>query len=120
MEGHSSGRDYLFGYYGAPGSNQFKIMVRDKTWKYIYMANGGRELLFNLKDDSNELNQLAGKYPNMTKQFKEAALLEIQKRPSLKNALDNQRRLKVLSFKERPLTRIHQFDSSKNIDDFIY
>jgi choline-sulfatase len=32
-------------------------MVRQGDWKYVFMANGGREQLFHLGDDPNELNQ---------------------------------------------------------------
>jgi hypothetical protein len=38
-----------------PGTRHFKFMVRSGDWKYIWMANGGREQLFNVKEDPNEL-----------------------------------------------------------------
>jgi choline-sulfatase len=34
-------------------------MRRRADWKYIFMANGGRELLFNLSDDPSEIHNLA-------------------------------------------------------------
>ena len=51
-------RDFLFSFHGRPETRQFKIMVRYKNWKYIYMANGGREQLFNLDSDPSEMNNL--------------------------------------------------------------
>ena len=55
----SPARTCFIGYYGEPGTPLFKIMVRQGQWKYIYMANGGREQLFDLADDPNELKNLA-------------------------------------------------------------
>ena len=49
----------LIGYYGEPGTRLFKVMVRQGEWKYVYMANGGREQLFELAGDPNELKNLA-------------------------------------------------------------
>lgn len=57
-DGSGAGRQYFFGVYSEPGSQQFKIMVRSHTYKYIFMANGGRELLFNLVQDPFETTTL--------------------------------------------------------------
>jgi len=38
-----------------PGSEFFKVMVVKDEWKYIFMANGGREQLFNLQADPDEI-----------------------------------------------------------------
>ena len=54
-----SAREALFGMYGSPGTPLFKIMVRQGEWKYIYLANGGREQLFNLEEDPEEIHQMA-------------------------------------------------------------
>ena len=40
-------RECVFGCYGVPGTPLFKVMAREGPWKYIWMANGGREQLFN-------------------------------------------------------------------------
>jgi choline-sulfatase len=47
-------RPALFGVYGPPGKHDFKAMMRQGDWKYIWIANGGRELLFNVRDDPGE------------------------------------------------------------------
>ena len=36
-----------------------QIMVRQEEWKYIYLANGDREQLFNLEEDPEEIHQKA-------------------------------------------------------------
>ena len=59
-DGTGAEREYFFGVYSEPGSQQFKIRVRSHTHKYIFMANGGRELLFNLVHDPFEMTSLCG------------------------------------------------------------
>ncbi|MGH7484933.1 MAG: sulfatase family protein, partial [bacterium] len=59
IAGKAKPRDVLFGYYGHPGTRLFKIMVRQGEWKYIFFANGGREQLFNLRDDPHESRNCA-------------------------------------------------------------
>ena len=44
-------RRNLVCYYGDPGTPRFKIMMRAEDWKYIFMADCGREQLFDLKSD---------------------------------------------------------------------
>ena len=50
-------RERLIGYYAEPGTIDFKIMVRNQQWKYIFMANGGRQQLFDMQTDPQELRQ---------------------------------------------------------------
>ncbi len=114
------GREYMFGFYEIPGERYFKIMVRGKEWKYIFMANGGREQLFNIEKDPYELTQLTDKEPNITEHMRRVAINELKKHISTQRALgiDGDSLLKF-EFKARPYQRIHQFDSSKGISDFI-
>lgn len=49
-------RDTLYAQYGS-GKN-FKCMVRWDNYKYIYMANGEREYLFDLENDPLELTPI--------------------------------------------------------------
>jgi len=56
LRGESAPRQHLIGMVEVPGSHDFKIMVLTDEWKYIFMANGGREQLFNRKRDPNELS----------------------------------------------------------------
>jgi choline-sulfatase len=110
-------RKHLFACYMRPGTRYFKLMVRHENYKYIYMANGAREQLFDLEKDKNELENLAEKHPDITSGYK-AYAENYCKRKGLLGALDDNGKLKGFEFKERELFRIHQFDSSRNVHDF--
>jgi choline-sulfatase len=106
----------LFGYYGKPGSWQFKVMVRSEDWKYIFMANGGREQLFNLRDDPNELTNLAELRSEIRQELYSKAVAACL-RPELRLAMDGHD-LRKLPFQARPLRRIYQFDQSRDVFGF--
>jgi choline-sulfatase len=55
LRGECAGRQNLIGIVEPRGSHDFKLTVVTDEWKYIFMANGGREQLFNLRQDPNEL-----------------------------------------------------------------
>lgn len=116
LAGTAAPRKYLFGYYGVPGSRRFKIMVRHDNWKYIFMADGGREQLFNLGDDPGETNNLATARAAVSADLRSRAAAYCD-RPSLRAALKNGELLR-LSFKARPLQRVYQFDHSKGVYGF--
>ncbi|HBP39113.1 MAG TPA: choline-sulfatase [Clostridiales bacterium] len=79
IEGTAKPRKQLFSYFGAPGSVFFKIMVREGDWKYIFIANGGREQLFNLKDDPDELIQRAETERDISIRLRKAAVEKMRK-----------------------------------------
>jgi len=110
-------REYLFACYMRPGTQYFKLMIRHENYKYIYMANGGREQLFNLTEDQNEVDNLAEKQPDISKKYKSYAE-NYCNRKGLLSALDENGRLKSFAFSERELFRIRQFDSSRGVHDF--
>ncbi len=112
----ANAREYLFGYYGEPGTPLFKIMVRDREWKYIYMANGGREQLFNMNDDPQELTNLAKERPEVLNLLREVAVSGCQS-PGGKPALDGTA-LRSFPFKHREVKRIHQFARYRGVKDF--
>ena len=114
--GTAQKRQNLVTFYGDPGSRQFKVMVRFEQWKYIFMANGGREQLFHLLDDPNELTNLAQTTPAVRQQLYGVALAACQ-RPQLKSALDGGD-LRRLPFEARALSRIYQFDASRGVVGF--
>ncbi|GBG08391.1 hypothetical protein PAT3040_02972 [Paenibacillus agaridevorans] len=110
-------RIHLFGWYGKPGSATFKIMVRHMDWKLIYMANGGRVQLFNLRNDPNELNERSADFPAIVEEMRCAALEEMTRHKSLALAmLDGE--FRSFPFVARPLARIRQFNLSKGVADF--
>src|SRR6202030_681632 len=65
LRGECAQREYLIGMVEVPGSQDFKVMVVTDEWKYIFMANGGREQLFNLKRDPNELSNCISSSPGI-------------------------------------------------------
>jgi choline-sulfatase len=109
-------RQSLFGYYGLPGAIQFKIMVRHREWKYIFMANGGREQLFNLREDPNELVNLAEAGGEIARQLRGQAAARCD-RNELRAALASGG-LREFPFQPRSLKRIYQFDRSRGVTGF--
>ncbi len=109
-------REELLGYYSNPGSRQFKVMVRSGDWKYIFMANGGREQLFNLRDDPNEITNLTETRGDMKKHYYSRAVAACS-RPELSAAMNGEA-LREFPFEARPLRRIYQFDRSRGVTGF--
>ena len=66
-------RERVVGWFGRPGTREFKMMIRRDRWKYIYFANGGRELLFDVQADPDELCNLTGAMPERTEAFRDEA-----------------------------------------------
>ena len=116
LEGTAPAREVLIGYYGTPGTRLFKVMVREGPWKYIYMANGGREQLFNLEEDPHELRQRVDDCSAVAKGLREAATAALNT-PNAVRALEDGK-LKRFSFEARPLQRIYQFDRSRGVTGF--
>lgn len=110
-------RDYLFACYGDPGTPLFKAMIRKGDLKYIYLSNGGRAQLFNLKDDPNELRNL----DDAAARAEFQAILEAHcARDGLREALNADGTMRAFEYRLRPLFRIHQFDLSSGIHDFTF
>jgi choline-sulfatase len=114
LDGNAQEREFLTGMYEVPGTQFFKIMVRDKEWKYIFMANGGFEQLFNVHEDPYELKNLAMDKPEILKKMYSRAITACGTRGA-KKALDKQGCLKYFPFFEREKSRIHQFDCSAGV-----
>ena len=116
VQGKAPPRERLIGYYGRPGSPEIKIMLRDKQWKYIYMANGRREQLFDLTSDPNELKNLAQSNPDKAAELRELAWPSCDVLGA-RDALDG-RGLRAFPFKDRKHYRIYQFDGSRGVAGF--
>ena len=117
LDGSAKPREHLFGYYGEPGTPRFKIMARAKDWKYIYMANGAREQLFNLAEDPAELQERRSAEPGIAAELRKAAALALN-RANANRALDAGGDLKGFPFAARPPQRICQFDHSRGVKGF--
>ena len=116
LAGRASPRRELVGQYGTPGTPMFRAMVRSGPWKYIFMANGGREQLFNLVSDPGVTTNCVADNPRLVQQFREAAARSIDTplgRPALQN-----NSLRAFPFATRLRERILQFDLARGITDF--
>lgn len=111
-------RERLVAVYGRPGTRRFKVMVREGHLKYVHLANGGRQLLFDLGTDPDELVDQAPEHPGLVERLAEAAASELAA-TGCPAALDpDRRRLWSTSFRARPRRRIHQFDASRGVSGF--
>jgi choline-sulfatase len=90
-------------------------MVRSGEWKYIYLANGGREQLFNLEEDPRELRNRAADAPQKAR-LRELAVAAVD-RTNADRALEAGE-LKQFAFEARPLKRIYQMDGSRGVKGF--
>jgi arylsulfatase len=116
LAGKAPARQYLHGYYGEPGSRQFKMMVRHREWKYIFLANGNREQLFDLREDPGEFRNLARTRSDVAAQLRARAAADCA-RPELRAALDGNG-LRSFPFQARPNRRIYQFDRARGVTGF--
>lgn len=116
LDGTVGERKEIFAVYGRPGTPLFKAMLRTGRWKYIYMANGGREQLFDLETDPHEQKLQNSLQPQILEELYKT-VWERCKRPGLLQAREG-KKLKSFPFTQRPLFRIRQFDLSRGIKDF--
>ena len=116
LAGDIAPRESVIGMYGVPGTSQFKVMVRQEDWKYIYIANGEREQLFNLVEDPNELTNRASAESKQLDELRASALAACES-PESRDALDTNG-LRSFPFEERKRGRIYQFDRSRGITGF--
>jgi len=116
LQGSAQPRSEYVGMYGEPGTPDFKIMLRVGDWKYIFFANGGREQVFNLKEDPFELRNLASELPEQTRELRQhaAAACDVEGSTDALDAGD----LRTFPFQAHPRTRIYQFDNSRGVFGF--
>src|SRR5262249_21554081 len=96
-----------------PGSHDFKIMVLTEEWKYIFMANGGREKLFNRKNDPNELSNCVSSSSAIGSELY-ALAVKACRVAGARDALDGDN-LRAFPLRQRPPMRIYQFDRSRGV-----
>ena len=111
----SSDLESLIGMYGTPGTRLFKCMVRRDQWKYIWLANGGRELLFDLATDPGETRNACAAEPEMAARLRAEAERALANREFTRPALEGGK-LRALPFAPFPRQRIKQF--ARGITDF--
>lgn len=109
-------RSKLVTYYGVPGTRQFKVMVRYEKWKYIFIANGGKEQLFDLERDPYELVNLVEVRANIRKDLHHMAV-ESCRASQLESVLHGDSIL-GLPFDATSKVRFVQMDWSRGIKTF--
>lgn len=117
LDGQEIRREYLFACYGRPGTPRFKCMVRSGSWKYIWLANGGREQLFDLSEHRREDELFNEIRPDILRQLRRTAERHCR-REGLWQALAGTGFLEF-PYEERPKMRIRQFDESSGVYEFI-
>ncbi|MGI8891525.1 MAG: sulfatase-like hydrolase/transferase [Chthoniobacterales bacterium] len=116
LAGETAPRSSLVGMADPPGSQFFKVMVIRDNWKYIFMANGGREQLFDLNRDPGELSNCLSKHGSVRDELY-AIAVEMCQRPGAEEALEGTL-LRSFPFQEKSRQRIYQFDRSKGAKAF--
>jgi arylsulfatase len=116
LEGTVDPRAFLFACYGRPGTPLFKFMVRSGDYKYIFLSNGDRRQLFDLRSDPSELNNLADAEPERVSGLHETARIHAH-RQGLLQAFDG-KDFRVFPYTARPLFRINQMAGDLGISDF--
>lgn len=108
-------RERLFGMFGTPGTRHFKAMVREGAWKYIWFANGGKELLFNVEENPEESVCHARAQGERIGRMRSALIDELRGHPQTLPALTVEG-LRPFTFEPFPRVRIKQF--ARGITDF--
>jgi arylsulfatase A-like enzyme/SAM-dependent methyltransferase len=116
LRGDCAPRSFLAGIAELPGSEFFKVMVVKDEWKYIFMANGGREQLFNLRADPDELCNRVAEAHDVRAELNALAAARCAVLGA-REALEGDR-LRSFPYRERPRKRIYQFDKSKGVTSF--
>jgi len=116
LRGQARPRECYVGYYGKPGTRVFKVMVRQGPWKYIYIANGGREQLFHLQEDPHELQNRADSEPASTAGLREIARNACDA-PGCRAALVNGK-LRAFPYEKWQRKRVYQFAGSHGVKGF--
>lgn len=109
-------REFLIGMYGEPGTPKFKIMVRTPDWKYIFIANGNREQLFDMTHDRGETINAVSAHPHIARNLRDIALSACRT-PGAEDALENET-LKTFSFQPFEKKRCYQMDKSRGANGF--
>ena len=117
VEGGAPARERVYSYHGVVGGGHFKIMLREGDWKYIFLANGEREQLFNLRQDPWELEQRVDDEPELAKQFRATAAAHLASHPGGAEAVADGD-LRAFPFEERSCERIIQMDASRGVRSF--
>ena len=117
LEGTAEERKYCFSISSPPGDLNFRMMCVKDSWKYIFHANGGGELLFDLSSDPREHNNLLEAHPQIHEELKSACLDQLRSQPLGAGALDGEG---FKSFPRTPLKleRCYQMNTFRGVTGF--
>lgn len=111
----ASERRRCVGIFGHPGTRHFKAMLREGDWKYLWLANGGREFLFNVAQDPGETRCYAAREPVVAATLRAKLVAHLSACEStLPSIADGA--LHALPFAPFPRERIKQF--ARGVTDF--
>jgi len=81
LDGSAAPRERLFAYHEQPSMPaSLTVMVREDDWKYVHVANGGREQLFDVARDPAETEQLLDEHPEVADRLHAAAVERLRER----------------------------------------
>jgi arylsulfatase len=109
-------RKMIFGISSAPGSLDFRMMVLAYPWKYVFHANGGGELLFDLSEDVHEQNNRIEEQRETATAMRTACIAHLLEHGEV-DALENGS-FKVFERTVLPLYRCYQFNSFRSVTGF--
>ncbi len=116
LRGDAAPRSEVIGMFGSPGTPDFKVMVRTAGWKYIYLANGDREQLFDLDRDPAEHVNLASEHRDKCSELHKLGA-EACRVPGSAAAIDGGR-IRAFEFQQFKRHRDYQFDRSMGVTGF--
>ncbi len=116
LQSAAAPREYLFGLCGNPGTRELRVMVRWQNWKYIFIANGGAELLFHLRDDPAEKVQRLESEPEIARDLRAAAAQYLEAEGVLPALEDGD--LKSFSLEAPQPKRCYQFAEDLGVMSF--
>ena len=116
LAGDAPRREHYVGYYGIPGTDQFKIMIRRGEWKYIYFANSGEAQLFNVAQDPHELTQRIDTDAEVAAELR-ALAIEACRVDGAQAALDGDDLL-ALPRTKLPRGRVYQMNAARGATGF--
>ncbi|GAA5178570.1 arylsulfatase [Rugosimonospora acidiphila] len=116
LDGSAAGREELYGFWGKPGQNNFKMMLRTGDWKLIWLANGGRTQLFDVRRDPHERHERSAEQPQLLDRLLRRCgdrLLADGLDAALADGLP-----RAQEWRAWPRQRIYQFDASRGVTGF--
>lgn len=116
VAGRTPARENLCGFLGLDGTRTFRMTIRDDRYKYIFLANGGIQFVFDMADDPHERRNLAAERPELTRTLRAKAVAATVAAGggAAVEAVD----FKVFDYQPPALRRICQFDRSRGIEGF--